>query len=52
MKKTATTDKLQNEIKKKMMADINSEIKTGFYPYIENGNIFFPQRWLLTIGKK
>lgn len=52
MKLTGTSDKVQNEIKKKMMADINSEIKTGFYPYIENGNIFFPQRWLLTIGKK
>ncbi len=52
MKLTGTPAKIQNEIKKKITEDINLGLKTGFCPYVENGNIFFHQRWLLTIGKK
>ena len=37
---------------KTLLSDINGEDKTGFSPYIHNGEIQFDHRWVLLIGKK
>ena len=36
----------------KMEYDLNGGDKTGFNPYIKEGQICFDHRWLLLIGKK
>ena len=35
-----------------MEADINGTEKTGFYPYMENSDICFDQKWVLIMGEK
>jgi hypothetical protein len=35
-----------------MEYDLNGGDKTGFNPYIKEGQICFDHRWLLLIGKK
>ena len=49
---TKTPEKIQIESTEKMLFDINGGEKTGFYPYFENEDICFNQRWVLVIGEK
>ncbi len=49
---TNTPKSIQNKITEKMKEEINGGEKTGFHPYIENGNIYFNQKWILIIGSK
>lgn len=49
---TKTPENIQQQITARMRADINGMEKTGFSPYMENGDIFFLQRWVLMIGEK
>ena len=43
---------IQKDIIDKMEYDLNGGDKTGFNPYIKEGQICFDHRWLLLIGKK
>ncbi|MDO4294355.1 MAG: class I SAM-dependent methyltransferase [Eubacteriales bacterium] len=49
---TGTPEPIQNEIKKRMKADLAGTEKTGFSPYMENGQICFNQRWVFVEGLK
>lgn len=49
---TKTPELIQTEIINRMNADINGEEKTGFSPYMENGKIYFNQKWTLIVGIK
>lgn len=49
---TKTPEKIQREITERMKIDINGGEKTGFFPYIENREILFHQRWVLIVGSK
>ena len=49
---SGTSKKIKVQIRNKMIDDINSGLKTGFNPYIENEKICFYQRWLMTMGVK
>ena len=49
---TKTPRSVCREIRRRMQADIDGGKKTGFCPYIQEGDIFFPQRWVLTMGRK
>ena len=49
---TNTPKNIQNKITEKMKDEINGGEKTGFHPYMENGNIYFNQKWILIIGSK
>ena len=49
---TNTPENIQKEIIGKMENDLNGGDKTGFNPYIKEGQICFDHRWLLLIGKK
>ena len=52
MNLTKTADTMQEKITECMMDEIAGKDKTGFMPYQKDGEIYFDQRWLLTIGKK
>ena len=49
---TSTPEDIQKDIIDKMEYDLNGGDKTGFNPYIKEGQICFDHRWLLLIGKK
>ena len=49
---TSTPENIQKEIILRMENELNNGAKTGFYPYIKDGEICFDHRWLLMIGKK
>lgn len=49
---TSTPENIQKEIISKMKNDLNGGDKTGFTPYIKEGQIYFDHRWLLLIGEK
>ena len=52
MNLTNTPSDVQKEIVKRMEIDLAGGEKTGFYSYVEEGQIFFDYRWLLLIGAK
>lgn len=52
MELTKTSDDVQEKIRDCMMEEITKGKETGFAPYQKDGEIFFWQRWLLTIGVK
>lgn len=49
---TRTPDFMREKIRKDMKDEISGNSKTGFSPYQKDGEIYFDQRWLLTIGEK
>lgn len=49
---TQTPDPIREKIRLRMQADITGHDKTGFSPYLKDSDIFFNQKWVLTIGKK
>lgn len=49
---TQTPQATREAIRQRMLADIGGQDKTGFFPYCKQGDLFFNQRWVLTIGKK
>ena len=49
---TNTKEDVQKDIMKRMKADLENDVQTGFYPYVKDGQIFFDHRWLLMIGVK
>lgn len=49
---TATPKEVQKEIVDLMKADLSGGSKTGFSPYMRDGQIMFDHRWLLLIGIK
>lgn len=49
---TKTPPEIQMQIKNRMISDINGGDKTGFIPYIHDGEIWFDHRWVLLIGSK
>lgn len=49
---TSTPPEMRDKIRKLMKADIAGGEKTGFYPYVENGEIIYDQRWTMVIGIK
>ena len=49
---TNTPENVQKEIIKRMEIDLEGGDKTGFYPYVKEGQIFFDHRWRLMIGVK
>mgnify|MGYP005758670707 CR=1 FL=1 len=49
---TQTPEHVREDVRKRMKVDINGQDKTGFFPYIKNGEIFFNQKWVLIVGKK
>ena len=49
---TDTSDKIAADISKCFTDEIENGFLTGFYPYKENGEIYFLQRWLMIIGEK
>lgn len=52
MPEKPTPEDIQKDIIDKMEYDLNGGDKTGFNPYIKEGQICFDHRWLLLIGKK
>lgn len=49
---TDTPKNIQEDIVRRIIEDLNGGDKTGFYPYIKDGEICFDHRWLLLIGIK
>ena len=49
---TNTKEDVQKDITKRMKADLENGVQTGFYPYVKDDQIFFDHRWLLMIGVK
>ena len=49
---TDTPQQIQEDIIVKMENELNGGERTGFAPYIQEGQICFDHRWLLVIGKK
>jgi ubiquinone/menaquinone biosynthesis C-methylase UbiE len=49
---TNTQKNVGEEIKNMMKTELQNGSPTGFRPYLQNGEIFFEQRWVLFIGRK
>ncbi len=49
---TKTPEQIQAEITERMKNDMDGTDKTGFFPYMENHEICFNQKWILMIGRK
>lgn len=49
---TKTPENVQEEIIRRMQAELNGGKKTGFSLDIENGEIHLNQKWVLLVGKK
>lgn len=49
---TDTPDNVRSKIEGLMKAELENGRQTGFHPYMEKGEIYFEQRWVLFIGKK
>jgi ubiquinone/menaquinone biosynthesis C-methylase UbiE len=52
MNLTDTPSDVQKEIISLMQDDLSGGSKTGFFPYLQDGQIMFDHRWLLLIGIK
>lgn len=52
MNLTNTPEDVQKDIVQRMEKELNGGDKTGFYPYVEEGQICFDHRWRLMIGVK
>lgn len=52
MELTDTSEDTQREIMDLMKKELTGGEKTGFFPYVEDGQIMFHHRWLLLIGIK
>jgi len=49
---THTPNNIGVEIEDMMKAEMQNGNLTGFRPYLQNGEIYFEQRWVLFIGEK
>lgn len=49
---TTTSKNIREKIADLMKVDLSGECKTGFSPYMKEGQIMFEHRWLLLIGIK
>lgn len=49
---TKTPEHIQKEITERLKKEINGGEKTGFAPYVEDGEICFNQKWVLIVGRK
>ena len=49
---TNTHDNVRKEIEDMMQVELKKGNPTGFRPYLQDGEIYFEQRWVLFIGKK
>lgn len=49
---TNTPRSVRDDIIRRMITDLNGGDKTGFYPYMKNGEVLFDHKWLLLIGIK
>ncbi len=47
---TNTSAKVKSNIINLMQSEMNGENKTGFYPYMKDGNICFNQIWTVIVG--
>ena len=45
-----TPPDMQSCIKDKMLQELHGDEKTGFSPYLRNGELCFDHRWVLTVG--
>lgn len=52
MELTDTPKEVQEKIIELMKNDLSGDIKTGFSPYVKEGEIMFDHRWLLLIGER
>lgn len=52
MELTDTPENVQRDIVRRMTEDLGGGAKTGFYPYVKEGEIYFDHRWQLLIGIK
>lgn len=52
MELTDTPEDIQKKIVDLMKADLDGGSKTGFAPYMKEGQIMFNHRWLLLVGMK
>lgn len=52
MELTATPSDIQEHIRHRFQLDLDGGEKTGFYPYLKEGKLYFNQRWVLMIGCK
>lgn len=49
---TDTPTDISADILLRFKVETEGGLKTGFYPYIKNGELYFNHRWLMMIGKK
>ena len=49
---TNTSDDVKKEIEDMMKAEMQNSNPTGFRPYMQNGQTYFEQKWMLFIGEK
>ena len=49
---TKTPEDVQKNITERMQADIEGRERTGFSPYLINGDIYFNQKWVFILGEK
>lgn len=49
---TKVSEPVRDRIRKLMQSDVNGSDKTGFEPYIMDGQLYFDHRWMLMICKK
>ena len=52
MQLTGTPQEAQEEIVRRMAAEVDGGERTGFFPYQSGGEFFFTQNWMLFIGEK
>lgn len=49
---TKTPEAVREKIAERMKADVEDHEKTGFCPYLKEGDICFDQKWVLILGEK
>ncbi len=49
---TKTPEAVREKIAERMKADVEGHEKTGFCPYLKEGDICFDQKWVLILGEK
>lgn len=49
---TQTPKQMQSDITRRMQAELDGHMKTGFFPFVDNGDICFYQKWVTLIGIK
>ncbi len=52
MELTKVVEETRTKIRSMMHNDMDGNLKTGFNPYIKNGEIHFNQHWVMNIGIK